>query len=91
MIYHDDLTHLATEDGAGVHLTLTREWPEHWKGHRGRVDRQLLEQVAWAADERPLIYVCGPTAFVETVATALVDMDHSPSRIRTERLGPTGT
>jgi ferredoxin-NADP reductase len=34
--------------------------------------------------------VCGPTAFVETVADALVALGHEPGRIRTERFGPTG-
>jgi ferredoxin-NADP reductase len=91
VIYHEELMHLTAEDGADVHLTLTREWPDGWEGHRGRVDRHLLEQVGWPADERPLIYVCGPSAFVETVASTLVDLQHGPDRIRTERFGPTGT
>jgi ferredoxin-NADP reductase len=34
--------------------------------------------------------VCGPTAFVEAVADALVALGHEPGRIRTERFGPTG-
>jgi ferredoxin-NADP reductase len=38
----------------------------------------------------PLAYVCGPTAFVETVADSLVDLGYAPERIRTERFGPTG-
>ena len=33
---------------------------------------------------------CGPTPFVESVATALVELGHEPGRIRTERFGPTG-
>lgn len=32
----------------------------------------------------------GPTGFVETVADLLVDIDHDPANIRTERFGPTG-
>ena len=55
-----------------------------------RIDGELLAEVAWPADERPLVYVCGPTAFVETAASALVDLGHDPGRIRTERFGPTG-
>ena len=41
-------------------------------------------------DERPLIFVSGPTSFVEHVATLLVDGGHDPGAIRAERFGPTG-
>jgi ferredoxin-NADP reductase len=91
VIYRGELNRLASDSGAEVELTLTREWPEDWEGHRGRVDRRLLEAVAWSPDQQPLVYVCGPNAFVETVATTLVDLGHDPGRIRTERFGPTGT
>jgi ferredoxin-NADP reductase len=38
----------------------------------------------------PLTYVCGPTGFVEAVASVLVELGHEPGRILTERFGPTG-
>jgi ferredoxin-NADP reductase len=91
VIYRDELARVRGEDGADVQLTLTREWPEGWQGHRGRVNQRLLEEIAWPPETRPLSYVCGPTAFVESVAEALVKGGHEPSRIRTERFGPTGT
>jgi ferredoxin-NADP reductase len=90
VIYRHELGRMA-EQGAEVELTLTREWPPDWQGHRGRVDRGLLTDVAWPPQQQPLVYVCGPTAFVEAVAEVLVDDGHEPSRIRTERFGPTGT
>ncbi|TMB82225.1 MAG: oxidoreductase, partial [Chloroflexi bacterium] len=37
------------------------------------------------------VYICGPTALVESAANALVRIGLAPSRIRTERFGPTGT
>jgi ferredoxin-NADP reductase len=37
-----------------------------------------------------LVYVCGPSGFVEAAANALVELGHDASRIRTERFGPTG-
>ena len=46
-------------------------------------------EVGWPPHERPVIYVCGPTSFVEAAATALVELGHGPERIRTERFGPT--
>jgi ferredoxin-NADP reductase len=90
LIYADELSQLAC-DGVVVSVTLTREQPEGWQGHRGRIDRDLLAEISWRPDERPLVYVCGPTAFVEAAANALVDLGHEASRIRTERFGGTGT
>jgi ferredoxin-NADP reductase len=89
IIYRDEFQRF-TADGAEIELTLTRKWPEGWKGRTGRFDRQAIEQLAWPSKQRPLSYVCGPTAFVESVAEALVATGHDPTRIRTERFGPTG-
>jgi ferredoxin-NADP reductase len=91
LIYYRELMRLATGEHVDVRFTLTREWPEDWNGYRGRIDRALLDRVAWPAAERPLIFVCGPSGFVETAAAALVESGHDPRRIRTERFGPTGT
>ena len=90
VIYRDELTRLAASDAVDVHLTLTRGQPEGWQGYARRVDRELLEEVAWPPSARPLVYVCGPTAFVETVADALVELGHEPGMIKTERFGATG-
>jgi ferredoxin-NADP reductase len=91
VIYRDELLRLRAANGAGVDLILTREWPEDWEGHRGRLNRELLQEVAWSADEQPLVYICGPSAFVETVASTMVDLGHDADRVKTERFGPTGT
>jgi ferredoxin-NADP reductase len=90
LLYRDELTQL-TAGGVDLAVTLTREQPDGWRGYRGRLDQDLLARVGWRPAERPLIYVCGPTAFVETAANALVAIGHEPSRIRTERFGGTGT
>jgi ferredoxin-NADP reductase len=90
IIYGDELSELAQE-GARVEFTLTREWPQDWAGHRGRIDRDLLAELAWPPADRPLVYVCGPTAFVEAIAEALVAAGHEPGRIKTERFGASGT
>ena len=70
-------------------ITLTREQPPGWIGRTGRIDRDLVAEVAWPPAESPLVYICGPTGFVEAVAETLVALGHSPARIRTERFGPT--
>jgi len=92
VIYRSELlAYGAADPRADVRFALTREWPEDYTGHTGRIDPALLADVAGAPDERPLIYVCGPNGFVEAAAAWLVELGHSPERIRTERFGPTGT
>ncbi len=76
--------------GVDVVQTLTRAQPPGWSGYRRRVDREMIAEVAWPVMEKPRCYVCGPTGFVETVASALVEIGHDPQNIRTERFGPTG-
>jgi ferredoxin-NADP reductase len=74
--------------GDDVVLTLTREQREGLRS--GRVDSELLREVAFHSEENPHVYVCGPTGFVEAVASTLVELGHAPERVRTERFGPTG-
>ena len=90
VIYREELMEIAAEEGIDVRFTLTREQPQGWHGYGRRIDRELLDEVDWPPSERPLVYVCGPTAFVETAASTLVALGHEPGRIRTERFGPTG-
>jgi ferredoxin-NADP reductase len=90
VIYRDELVDLASEDNVEIEYTLTRDQPEGWSGYRRRIDDELLQEVAWPPAEQPLVYVCGPTPFVEVAATSLVKIGHEPARIRTERFGPTG-
>jgi len=84
-----DLIYRAELEDYDTVITLTDEHPEEWNGRTGRIEPNLLAETAWAPAERPLVYVCGPTGFVEAVADALVTFGHSPDRIRTERFGPT--
>ena len=89
VIYRDELMRMAADDDIDIRFTLTREQPADWHGYGRRIDDDLLGEVAWPPQERPLVYVCGPTGFVETAASALVALGHEPGRIRTERFGPT--
>jgi ferredoxin-NADP reductase len=90
VIYLPELRRAAAEGAVDVRYTLTRERPEGWQGYGRRIDEEILADVAWSPGERPLVYVCGPSAFVETAANALVDLGHEPGRILTERFGATG-
>jgi ferredoxin-NADP reductase len=89
VIYRDELERLAG-DGLEVVHTLTRSQPAGWSGYERRVDAQMLRDVAWPPEERPQTFVCGPTAFVETVARSLVELGHDPMTVKTERFGATG-
>jgi len=91
LLYRAELDSLASAgDGLEVVTTLTREAPDDWTGHTGRVDGNLLREVAFPPDELPRVYVCGPTPFVENVAESLVRLGHDPALVKTERFGPTG-
>lgn len=91
IIYERELASLAAADTSLVVFhALTRTRPPDWRGYRRRIDREMLAEVAWPPAVHPLTYVCGPTPFVEAVASTLVALGHDPASIRTERFGPTG-
>jgi ferredoxin-NADP reductase len=77
-------------DGVEVIYTLTRSQPRVWQGYARRVDARMLAEVAWPTGQGPLAYVCGPTSFVESVATGLVGLGYPAGRVKTERFGATG-
>ena len=89
VIYREELERLMG-GGLTVTHTLTRAQPEGWSGYARRIDGEMLAEVGPGPGDRPHVYVCGPTPLVEAVATALVALGHEPSRIKTERFGPTG-
>jgi ferredoxin-NADP reductase len=90
-IYRDELEALAARgNGFEVVHTLTRSQPDGWQGYARRVDAELLGEVAWPADSGAQAFVCGPTSFVEAVATGLVGLGYDPRRVKTERFGATG-
>ena len=91
VIYRDELDQLTRRDGMlEVIYTLTRRQPPGWTGYRRRIDGELLRDVAWPPRDRPRAYICGPTQFVETAASALVSLGFDPAQVKTERFGPTG-
>ena len=89
VIYRQELD--GYHDGVEVIYTLTRNQPPGWTGHSGRVDAALLADVAWPVSQHPLTFVCGPTSFVEAVASGLVGLGYPPGRVKTERFGATGS
>jgi len=91
VIFREELERFAAEDETlEITHTLTRSAPPGWKGYDRRIDEEMLGEVAFTPDEMPLAFVCGPTPLVESVATTLVGLGHEPTRVKTERFGPTG-
>ena len=84
LIYREELERPTTRS-----ITLTASSRRAGTAARAASTRAFLEETAWPPAERPLVYICGPTGFVEAIADALVTLGHDPSRIRTERFGPT--
>jgi ferredoxin-NADP reductase len=82
----DDVIY-AGELGDDAVLTFTREPPENWPGHVGRIDAALIEAASF---DSGIAFICGSNGFVEAAARLLLEGGLEPRRIRTERFGPTG-
>jgi ferredoxin-NADP reductase len=90
-IYHDELQRRDAEDPAlDVTFVYTRSAPADSSRPVGRISLDDLVSHGWPAEVEPTCYVCGPTGFVEAVADLLIFVGHDPSKIRTERFGPSG-
>lgn len=80
VIYADEL-------GEDALLTYTREPPDGWNGHAGRIDAAMISPLV-SADAT--VFVCGSNGFVEAATAIVLAAGVDPARIRTERFGPTG-
>ena len=73
-----------------VDLALTRNAPPGWTGETGRVDAGVLSRLAFPPEAEPQVFVCGPTGFVDAIASAMIELGHPSQKIKTERFGATG-
>jgi ferredoxin-NADP reductase len=80
VIYADELA-------ADALLTYTRDAPDDWSGHRGRIDCALLADAGIGSGTA---FICGSNGFVEAASELLVAQGWDPGQVRTERFGPTG-
>ncbi|HUO46091.1 MAG TPA: oxidoreductase, partial [Acidimicrobiia bacterium] len=91
IIYREELIRLQDQlRELKIDFNLTRSQPPDWDGFSRRVDHEMLAGTAFPPEQNPDIYICGPTGFVEAVASTLVDLGHQPDRVKTERFGPSG-
>ena len=65
----DDVIY-ADELGEETTLTFTREAPEGWSGHIGRIDAELIATRARAAE---VVFVCGSNGFVEAASQLAIE------------------
>ncbi len=91
VLYRAELMALMGADGVAIRHTLTRRAPPRWSGWTRRVDAEMLAEVGPSPADHPRVYVCGPTAFVESAADLLVAAGHDPAMIHAERFGPSGS
>jgi ferredoxin-NADP reductase len=87
--YKDELRMLGQNAAApfSVDYVFTREAPAGSSTPAGRLTADTLGRSILAASEMPLFYICGATAFVESVSDWLVAAGHDAARIKTERYG----
>ncbi len=91
IIYANELERLASENGGpAVTFAYTRATPPDWPAKPKRIDAELIGSAALTADQKPIAYICGATSFVEAASGLLTEAGYEPSRIKTERFGPTG-
>jgi ferredoxin-NADP reductase len=91
VIYLTELKSLSADPGGPVVVhTLTRGHPPGWSGFARRIDRAMLEEALQEMGTPSRVFICGPTAFVESVAAGVVAAGVHAGRIRTERFGPSG-
>jgi len=91
IIYANELGQLASENGGpAVTFAYTRVTPPDWPSTPKRIDAELIASAVLPAEQKPIAYICGPTSFVEAASGLLTQAGYEPSRIKTERFGPTG-
>ena len=91
VLYREELRALSDHNSTVIcTYAYTRVVPKDWPRPPTRIDADLIAHTTWPSNLSPTCYVCGPTSFVESAASLLIAAGNNPSRIRTERFGPTG-
>lgn len=88
VIYASELSERIKATPLDVTFCYTRAAPPG--APAGRVSAEVIAAAAFPPRDKPAIFACGPTGFVETASSLLIAAGHDPAEIRTERFGPTG-
>jgi ferredoxin-NADP reductase len=89
VIYATELSERSASSPLTVHYQYTRS--ARPGARPGRIDAATVARLAPPPADKPAIFVCGPSGFVEAATSLLVEAGHAPATIKTERFGPTGT
>ena len=89
--YGAELDDLARSPLLAVTYVYTREAPAGSSRQPRRLDAPTLLGAILPVSDNPAFFICGATAFVETVADWLVQAGYPADRIKTERYGGTGS
>lgn len=85
IVYEDELKLLAGKKKRDVKLVVSEPEPG-WTGHKGMIDRTMLDDVFGFEDASQWLYlVCGPPAMLDVVENALIARGVPASQIVSER------
>lgn len=89
VLYKDELDAISRDHtNVKIVLTITDTIPPNWTGYKRRIDEEMIKEVLGdLVIKMPMMYVCGPTPFVEAVAKNLLVVGFNSHEVRTERFG----
>jgi len=89
VLYINELEQVRNNDSrVKIYITLTNNSPSDWSGYKRRIDKEMFGEVLMPIkDLMPMVYICGPTKFVEAASRLLIDLNFNSHEIRTERFG----
>jgi ferredoxin-NADP reductase len=88
VIYAGELAEQERSGQLSLAYVYTRTAPPGSGAAPGRITPPVLAEGGWLRRDRPEIFVCGPTGYVEAAASLLTRAGHDADRIKTERFGP---
>jgi NAD(P)H-flavin reductase len=71
------------DSGVNYILTLTQEKSEEWKGRKGRISKELIQEIN--PPENTEFYVCGRVEFTKAIVELLNSLNIPKDKIHTER------
>jgi NAD(P)H-flavin reductase len=69
--------------GVNYILTLTQEKSDEWKGRKGRISKELIQELN--PSENTEFYICGRTEFTKAIVEILTSLNTPKNKIHTER------
>jgi len=85
--FEKELNKIAEKDkNLNIFYTLTRETPKLWKGLKGRVDKNMLQDIL-LTEEVPIshYWISGPPSLVDSMEKAVEGLGVNPDNIRLDK------